>query len=92
MEEKAKKIAELLKILANEYRLLIVCFLMKQPMTVSELAKEMPAVTQSALSQHLKLMKAHGILDAVKSGQNVTYSIHDHRVKEIIHTLQKFYC
>ncbi len=37
MEEKAKKIAELLKILANEHRLLILCALMQGPLAVGEL-------------------------------------------------------
>jgi DNA-binding transcriptional ArsR family regulator len=92
VEEKAKQIAELLKVLANESRLLLCCALMERPMTVSELAKRTPNITQPALSQHLALLKAHGILDNAKSGQTVTYSIADHRVEEVIHTLKKYYC
>lgn len=92
MEERAKQIAELLKVLANENRLLIFCALMKHPMTVSEIAKYVPHITQSALSQHLALLKAHGILDFQKSGQSITYTIADHRVEEIIHVLKKHYC
>ena len=37
MEEKAKKIAELLKLLANEHRLLILCALVQGPLTVGEI-------------------------------------------------------
>ena len=92
MEEKAKQIAELLKVLANENRLLIFCALMREPMTVSELAKAVPAITQSALSQHLSLLRAHGILDSAKSGQSITYSVADHRVEQIINVLKKYYC
>ena len=92
MEEKAKQIAELLKVLANENRLLILCALMEQPMNVGELSKYVPNITMSALSQHLTLLKAHGILDFNKSGQTITYSIADHRVEEIIHVLKKHYC
>ncbi len=92
MEEKAKQIAELLKVLANENRLMIVCALMERPMSVSELAKKVPNITQSALSQHLSLLKAHSILDFNKSGQTVTYSIADKRVEEIIYVLKKNYC
>lgn len=92
MEERAKQIAELLKVLANENRLMILCALMKEPMTVGEIKKFVPGITQSALSQHLSLMKAHGILDFQKSGQMVTYSIADHRVEEIIKTLKTHYC
>lgn len=92
MEEKAKQIAELLKVLANENRLMIFCALMERPMNVGEISKYVPNITMSALSQHLSLLKAHGILDFSKSGQNITYSIADHRVEEIIHVLKKYYC
>lgn len=92
MEERAKQIAQLLKVLANENRLLIFCALMRRPMTVGEIAEFVPNITQSALSQHLALLKAHDILDFRKSGQSVTYSIADHRVEEIIHVLKKYYC
>lgn len=92
MEERAKKIAELLKVLANENRLLILCALMENPLTVNEISKKIPNITQSALSQHLSLLKAHGILDFKKSGLNITYSIEDRRVEEIIKTLRKYYC
>ncbi|MDL2294351.1 metalloregulator ArsR/SmtB family transcription factor [Ruminococcaceae bacterium OttesenSCG-928-D13] len=92
MEERAKQIAELLKVLANENRLMIFCALMERPMNVGEISKYVPNITMSALSQHLSLLKAHGILDFNKSGQNITYSIADHRVEEIIHVLKKHYC
>ncbi len=92
MEKKAKQLAELLKVLANENRLMILCVLMKEPKTVSRIAEKVPNITQSALSQHLSLLKAHGILDFTKNGQNITYSIADHRVEEIIQTLKKYYC
>ena len=92
MEEKAKQIAKLLKVLANENRLLIFCGLMERPMTVSEIAKRVPKITHSALSQHLTLLKAHGILDSDKTGLNVTYSVVDHRVEELIKVLKIHYC
>ena len=92
MEEKAKQIAELLKVLANENRLLIFCALMQNPKTVGELSQKVPNITQSALSQHLALLKAHGILNYQKSGQSITYSIADHRVEEIMKVLKTYYC
>ena len=92
MEDNVKQISELLKVLANENRLLILCGLMRRPMTVNEIAVLVPKITQSALSQHLALLKAHGILDNSKSGQSVTYSIADLRVEEIIKILKKYYC
>lgn len=92
MQKKAKQISELLKVLANEKRLMILCALMEQPMTVGKIFEKVPSITQSALSQHLSLMKAHGILDSSKTGMNITYHIADHRVDEVINVLRKHYC
>ena len=92
MEEQAKKIAELLRLLANENRLLILCAFIESPLTVTELAKFLPAITQSALSQHLLLLKTAGLLDSKKSGQHVTYAIADERINIVIQTLKQQYC
>jgi DNA-binding transcriptional ArsR family regulator len=92
MQTRAKQIAELLKVLANENRLLIFCALMEKPMSVTNIAERVPNITQSAISQHLSILKAHGILDYSKSGQNIIYSVADARVKEIIDVLKKHYC
>jgi len=92
MENNAKTAAGVLKVLANENRLLILCALMKKPLTVGELSSVAPKITQSALSQHLGILKAHGILDAEKTGQSITYSVADRRAGEVIKVLQKYYC
>ena len=57
MEEQAKKIAELLKLLANEQRLLILCALIQGPMTVGNIHAFTPNITASALSQHLSQLR-----------------------------------
>ncbi len=91
MQEKAKEIADLLKLLANENRLLILCELSKEPQTVSTLLKTLN-ITQSGLSQHLALLKAHGILDYDKKAQTITYNIKDERVLTLLETIKKTYC
>jgi len=92
MEQRAKEIAELLKVLANDNRLAILCELIRGPRTVGALGASVPDIGQSALSQHLHLMKAHGILDSAKSGQNVTYFIADQRIEAVINVLKVQYC
>lgn len=92
MEEKAKKIAELLKILANEQRLLILCALMKGALTVGEIHNFTPNITASALSQHLNQLRTAGILDSEKQGMNVLYKIQDLRVVALIETIKQYYC
>lgn len=78
--------------LANENRLMVLCALMDKPMNVTSIGEHVPNITQSALSQHLALLKAHGILDCNKEGQNIIYFIKDKRVEEIINVLKKYYC
>jgi len=92
MESDTKQIAVLLKVLANENRLLILCELIEGPKTVGELGKRVNAITQSALSQHLALLRAYGIVEDRKAGQHVTYRIADRRVAELIETLRRNYC
>lgn len=92
MEEKAKQIAELLKLLGNENRLMILCALMNGAMNVTSIAKTVPNISQSALSQHLGLLKSHGILCSEKCGMNIIYAIEDHRVEDILLLLKKYYC
>lgn len=92
MIDKAKEIAELLKVLANENRLLIVCHLIEGPMNVSELHEKLNHLTQSALSQHLAMLKAHKILDSNKSGLNITYCIQDKRIIKVIEAVKDNYC
>ena len=89
MEEQAKRIAELLKVLANEHRLLVLCALMKGPLTVGEIHKYTPA---SALSQHLGQLRSTGILASEKQGMNVVYRIQDQRVVALIGAIKAQYC
>jgi len=91
MEACAKQMSELLKTLANENRLIILGALMKGPTNVSDIAKWVPDISKPALSQHLSILKAHGILDSQKVGMNTRYSIADKRVLEIIDVLKRCY-
>lgn len=92
MLEGIKEISELLKVLANENRLSIVCYLIEKPMTVSELHEKLNHVTQPALSQHLAILKANRILDFNKNGLAITYFIQDKRIISIIQALRENYC
>ncbi|MGI5825256.1 MAG: ArsR/SmtB family transcription factor [Bacillota bacterium] len=92
MEEKAKKIAALLKMLANEHRLLILCALVDGPLAVGKIHDFTPNITASALSQHLAQLKTAGILDSDKRGMNVVYRIKEESVIELMDFLKEHYC
>lgn len=87
-----KEPAHLLKVLANENRLMIVCYLIQEAMTVSQLHERFEHMTQSALSQHLSILKAHKILKSEKQGLSVTYEIYDSRIEKVISVLKNNYC
>ena len=92
MEEQAKKIAALLRLLANEHRLLILCALLKGQIAVGDIHRYTPNITASALSQHLNQMKMAGVLSSEKRGMNVFYWIEDERVIALIEAIKKEYC
>lgn len=78
--------------MANQHRLMILCYLIEKPMNVSEIHEKIPAISQSALSQNLAMLKAHGIIDSNKYGLQNVYHIKDDRIKKIIQALRETYC
>ena len=88
----AESAANLLKSLANEQRLLILCKLLAhQEMTVGEIAGHV-SLSQSALSQHLARLRAEGLVSTRKSRQHVHYSLCSNEAKMVIETLYSIYC
>ena len=92
MRARAQAIAELMSQLANENRLLLLCALMERPMTVGELAGEVPNITAPAISQHLHRLREGGLVQAEKQGQYVQYSIKDSRLHALMRVLKEEYC
>ena len=92
LERKAGEAAQLLKQLANENRLLILCRLVqKSEMAVNELA-EVIGLSQSALSQHLAKMRAEGLLATRRAAQTVFYRIADPNAERLLSLLKGIYC
>ena len=92
MEEQAQKIADILKLLSNKNRLLILCSLLQGPQTVGEIHKNLSGISGSALSQHLGQLKTAGILSSEKQGMHVFYQINDSRILALMETLKCQYC
>lgn len=92
MAQQARSLAQLLKLIANENRLLALCCLLERPMNVGEILQHMGSLSQPALSQHLAALKAGGILEAEKAGQTIIYHIKDERIRTVIGVLKAQYC
>ncbi|HGS8256771.1 TPA: ArsR/SmtB family transcription factor [Legionella pneumophila] len=91
MRENVTKAELLLKMLANQNRLLILCTLLKRPCSVSEL-NEAINLSQSALSQHLAKLRYLDLVSTEKIGQQVFYKIKSEEAKAVINTLYEIYC
>ncbi len=91
MQSNAIEASELLKVIAHPERLLVVCQLSKGELGVGELAK-LSSLSQSAFSQHLTVLRKHGIISARKESQSVFYSLSDERVTVIVESLYTIFC
>lgn len=92
MEVKAKEVSDILKVISNVNRLMILCILEEGEKTVSDLNKKINGITMPALSQHLSSLKLAGIIKNEKKGMNVFYQISDYRIIEVIKVLKDVYC
>lgn len=91
LREHAQAAAALLKALANENRLMILCTLMRGEMSVGELNALIP-LSQSALSQHLAGLREAGLVSTRKESQTVFYRIEGTEASQLIAVLQSIYC
>ena len=91
-ERKAASAAGLLKLLANENRLLILCRLATvREMAVNDMA-EAVHLSQSAVSQHLAKMREEGLVGTRRDGQTIYYRRADPNATRLLALLQDIYC
>ena len=87
----AAQASELLKSLANQHRLLIVCQLIEGERSVGELAGFL-GIRDTTVSQHLALLRKDGILATRRDGQTIWYSIVSEPARQILEVLYRIYC
>jgi DNA-binding transcriptional ArsR family regulator len=87
----AGEAAQLLKALGNEQRLLILCHLLDGPLSVGELNQRIE-LSQSALSQHLAVLRELGLVETRREAQTIIYSLPDGPVVRVMALLQDIYC
>ena len=90
-EASAGRAAKLLKALGNERRLMILCQLVDGERSVGQLQ---PAVglSQSALSQHLAVLREEGVVATRREGLTVWYRIDDPAAVRVVSTLAEIFC
>lgn len=90
-EASAAEAARLLRTLANARRLVILCQLGGGERSVGDLQPQV-GLSQSALSQHLAVLRAEGVVATRREGQTVWYRIADPAAVKVIETLAEIFC
>jgi DNA-binding transcriptional ArsR family regulator len=91
MVEHSGEASGLLKTLANEKRLVICCLLLGHDHTVAELNAALD-LSQSALSQHLAVLREADVVHCRRDGQHMSYSLSDGPALAVIRALHASFC
>lgn len=91
MAHNAGEAARFLRALANESRLMVLCTLAEGECSVSGLLERVP-LSQSALSQHLGVLRREGLVDTRREAQTIHYRLEDTRVQQLVPVLCELFC
>ncbi|MEO5963135.1 MAG: metalloregulator ArsR/SmtB family transcription factor [Thermomonas sp.] len=91
MRAHAADASRLLKALANEKRLMLLCLLAEGERSVSELNARLD-LSQSALSQHLAILRDDGLVTTRREAQSIYYGLAQGPAQRVIDTLHGIYC
>lgn len=91
-EASAAEVARVLRAIANQRRLMILCKLVELGEANVTALGEAVGLSQSALSQHLAVMREQDLVAFRRQGQTLWYRIADTRVERLLSTLHDLYC
>jgi DNA-binding transcriptional ArsR family regulator len=91
LEQKAQEAADLLLAMANPRRLMILCHLVENELSVTELGR-LVGMNQSALSQQLAKLRAMRLVETRRDAQTIYYSLASADVRAVLETLHGIYC
>lgn len=87
----AGQAAKLLRALSNEHRLMILCRLGEGELSVGEI-QALVDLSQSALSQHLAVLREQGVVATRREGQTIFYRLADEAAARVVATLAETFC
>jgi DNA-binding transcriptional ArsR family regulator len=91
MRKHAGEAARLMKAIGNENRLMVLCALGEGELSVGELLKRVD-LSQSALSQHLAVLRREALVSTRRESQSIYYSLASSNARLFIDFLYKTYC
>lgn len=92
LADQAEEAAGVLKLLAHEGRLLVLCHLADSGELSAGSLGRLIGLSHSAMSQHLALLRAQGLVATRRDSQTVIYRIADPRVHRLLALLKDLYC
>jgi ArsR family transcriptional regulator, virulence genes transcriptional regulator len=91
LQANARRASALLKAMANERRLMILCHLATGEKSVGEI-EALIGLSQSALSQHLARLRRDRLVETRRTAQSIRYRLSGGEVEAILVTLHGLYC
>lgn len=88
---RAEEATQLLKALANPTRLMILCSLVDEERSVTELT-DLAGVRQPLMSQQLALLRAEGLVKTRRVGRTIYYSLGSAEAARVLSVLHELYC
>ena len=91
LQPRAERATSMLKAMSNPVRLLVLCQLAEGEKSVGELERNV-RISQSALSQHLALLRQRGLVQNRRVGQTIQYSLAGREAPALLAALYEVFC
>ncbi len=91
MEAAAERVSEIMKLLANKHRLLVLCQLVEGEKSVGELARLL-GVREPAMSQQLAVLRREGLIRPRREAQTIYYELARDDIRRLMEFLYATYC
>ncbi len=89
--DNSERASKLLRLMANEKRLMILCNLVGRELSVNEI-QEATNLGQSTVSQQLAVLRAEKLVTSRREAQSVYYSLASEDATRLLETLHGIYC
>lgn len=91
LRSSAEKACALMKVMANSDRLMLLCQLSQQEMSVGELEAKLD-IRQPTLSQQLTVLRTAGLVNPRREGKNIYYAISSKAALAVMQVLYEEIC
>lgn len=91
MQAAAQTASTMLRTIANENRLMLMCQISQGEKSVGEL-EQILGIRQPTLSQQLGILRNKGLVATRRDGKQIIYSVSDAKAMQVIETLYRLYC